>query len=129
MKKGKATKGAKKTVKKALPSASKKTSAPKKKGIEPLGDRVLLKPLTPEEAGRKLASGIIIPETVDKEKPETGRVVAVGPGKRGDDNELIPVGVSVGDRVVFSKYGYDEIKVDGVEYYLVAESNILAILN
>jgi chaperonin GroES len=129
MKKGKATKGAKKTVKKAAPSASKKTSAPKKKGIEPLGDRVLLKPLTPEEAGRKLASGIIIPETVDKEKPETGRVVAVGPGKRGDDNELIPVGVSVGDRVVFSKYGYDEIKVDGVEYYLVAESNILAILN
>jgi chaperonin GroES len=123
MKKSKATKSAKKTVKKAMPSA------PKKKGIEPLGDRVLLKPLTPEEAGRKLASGIIIPETVDKEKPETGRVIAVGPGKRGDDNELIPVGVSVGDRVVFSKYGYEEIKVDGVEYYLVSESNILAILN
>ena len=124
MKKNKTSK--KKAAAKKAPVAKK---AANKAGIEPLGDRVLLKPLTPEEAGRKLASGIIIPETVDKEKPEQGVVIAVGPGKRGDDNELIPVGVSVGDRVVFSKYGYDEVKVNGVEYYLVSETNILAILN
>lgn len=122
MKKNKNQKGKKAAVKKVSAGGN-------KSGITPLGDRVLLKPLSPEEAGRKLASGIIIPETIDKEKPEQGTVIAVGPGKRGDDNELIPVGVSAGDRVVFSKYGYDEVKVNGVEYYLVSESNILAVLN
>jgi chaperonin GroES len=98
-------------------------------GIRPLQDRVVIKPLSPEDMGHTSASGIIIPETIDKEKPEQGTVVAVGPGKRGDDNVLIPVGVSVGQRVMFSKYGYDEVKVKGVEYYIVSESNILAILN
>lgn len=104
------------------------TSAQNTSGIVPLGDRVVIKPLSPEEMGRTLASGIIIPETIDKEKPEQGVVIAVGPGKRGDDNKLIPVDVKVGDRVMFSKYGFDEVKVKGVEYFIVAESNILAVI-
>lgn len=55
-------------------------------------------------------------------------MVAVGPGRRNDRGELVPVGVSVGEKIMFSKYGFDEIKVDGVEYYLVREDNILAVL-
>lgn len=96
-----------------------------KAAVSPLGDRVLLKPLAPETV---TSFGIIIPDTA-KEKPEQGTVVAVGPGKRTDDGKLVPVSVKVGERVMFSKYGYDEVKVDGVEYYLVSEANILAVLN
>ncbi len=99
-----------------------------KSGITPMGDRVLVKPLSAEEAGTTTSFGIIIPDSA-KEKPEQGTVVAVGPGKRGDDNELVPVGVKVGDRVMFKQYGYDEIKVNGTEYFLVPEENILAIFN
>jgi len=98
-------------------------------GIEPLGDRVVLKPLSTEESGRTLASGIIIPETISKEKPEQGTVVAVGPGKTLENGECIPMSVDVGDRVLFSKYGYDEVKVEGVEYYIVSESNVLAVIS
>lgn len=94
--------------------------------IRPLGDRVLVKP--EEEQDEKSPAGIIIPDTAQKEKPERGIVIAVGPGKRGDDNELIPVSVKEGDRVMFSKYGYDEVKIGDQEYYIVSESNILAIL-
>ncbi len=64
-----------------------------------------------------------------KEKPEQGTVIAVGLGKRTDEGKVVPVSVQVGDRVVFSKYGFDEVKVDGVEYYLVSEANILAVIN
>lgn len=96
-------------------------------GITPLRDRVLVRPLSEEELEGKTASGIIIPETVDKEKPEQGEVVAVGEGEY-DDGELVPMPVKVGDRVVFSKYGYDEIKHDGEEYFIVKSENILAIL-
>lgn len=118
-------KAAKKAPKVAVTkAASKKSSGP----VTPLGDRVLLRPLSPEETASKTASGILIPETVSKEKPEQGTVIAVGPGRIGDDNKRVPVAVAVGDRVVFSKYGYDEVKVDGVEYYLVSEQNILAII-
>ncbi len=95
--------------------------------IRPLGDRVVLKPLSAEEAGMRTASGIIIPDTA-KEKPEQGTVVAVGPGKF-EDGARVPIGVTVGDRVLFSKYGYDEVKVGGVEYYVVKESDILAVIN
>ncbi len=98
-------------------------------GVAPLGDRVRLKPLPAEEAGRATSFGIIIPETVDKEKPEQGTVMAVGPGKRDESGRLQPVAVRVGDRVMFSKYGYDEVKVGGTEYYIVSESNILAVIN
>lgn len=123
----------KKSTKKAAPKKKSKPAAKKqapaapanKSGVIPLGDRVILSPTVPESV---TSFGLIIPETAEKEKPETGIVVAVGPGKVGDDNILIPVNVSVGDRVMFNKYGYDEIKVDGVEYYIVSEQNILAIL-
>lgn len=94
--------------------------------IRPLGDRVLVKPEDVED--KKSPSGIIIPDTAQKEKPERGEVVAVGPGRRGDDNELIPVSVKVGDKIVFSKYGYDEVTIDEEEYYMVQESNILAVV-
>jgi chaperonin GroES len=101
-----------------------KTSSP----IVPLGDRVIVRPLTDKEIGAASSSGIIIPDTVNKEKPEQGVVVAVGPGKWDEDGEKrIPMGVKDGDRVVFSKYGYDEIKIDGKEYYIVSEGNILGV--
>ena len=93
--------------------------------IIPLGDRVLVKPTAQE--GTKTQSGIIIPDTVDKEKPEQGKVVAVGEG-RYEDGKIIPVRVKVGDKVMFSKYGYDEIKVDGEEYFILKEDSVLAVI-
>jgi chaperonin GroES len=96
-----------------------------KVGMTPVGDRVLVKP-TPQDTVTSF--GIIIPDTA-KEKPEQGVVVAVGPGRRGENNALVPLGVNVGDKVLFSKYGYDEVKVGGVEYYLLREESILAVLN
>jgi chaperonin GroES len=97
--------------------------------ITPLGDRVVVRPLTEEEMGTKSASGIIIPDTVSKEKPEQGIVVAVGLGKWDEDGEKrVPLDVKVGDRVVFSKYGYDEVKVGDKEYFVVSESSVLAII-
>ena len=88
---------------------------------------MLLKQLSEDEVGSKTASGIIIPDTVDKEKPEQGKVVAVGEG-RYDDGKLIKPAVKVGDRVVFSKYGYDEVKFDGEEYLILKAENILAVI-
>ena len=104
----------------------KKEQKTKSERIMPIGDRVLVKPELSED--EKTPSGIIIPDTASKEKPERGEVVAVGPGKRSEDGELIPVSVKVGDTVVFSKYGYDEITIDDEEYYMIAESNILAVV-
>ncbi len=95
-------------------------------GIQPLGDRVVVRPESEED--QKSPSGIINPDTARKEKPERGVVVATGPGKLGDDNKVIPVSVKVGDTVMFSKYGFDEVKIDDEEYYIVNESNILAII-
>lgn len=109
--------------------AKKSVKAVKKAGnekITPLGDRVLVKPFSPEEI-KTTPSGIIIPDTVSKEKPEQGTVMAVGDG-RWDDGKKIPVALKVGDKVVFSRYGYEEIKVEGVEYYILKEENILAII-
>ncbi|MHB1087091.1 MAG: co-chaperone GroES [Minisyncoccota bacterium] len=93
-----------------------------KLSFRPAGDRVLVKPESVEE---KTASGIIIPDTARKEKPEKGVVVAVGGGKRGDDNEIIPVAFKVGDTVMFGGYGNDEIEIDGEDYLIVQENNIL----
>ncbi|MCA9361474.1 co-chaperone GroES [Candidatus Kaiserbacteria bacterium] len=101
----------------------------KKVGITPLHDRVVVRPLTEEEMGTTSASGIIIPDTVSKEKPEQGEVIAVGQGKWDEDGERrIPMDVKVGDRVVFAKYGYDEVTVDKEKFYIVGEQSILAIL-
>ncbi len=114
-----------KTKKKAKP-ATLRSASKSAVGVTPLGDRVLVLPLGKDE--KVSVSGIIIPETVDKERPDQGTVVAVGPGKIGDDNERIPMSVKVGQKVIFSKYGPDEIKIDGKEYYVISESNILAII-
>lgn len=97
--------------------------------IKPLADRVVVRRLTDEEMGTKSASGIIIPDTVSKEKPEQGIVTAVGEGRWDEDGEKrIPMDVKVGDRVVFNKYGVDEVKVGGEEVYIVSASSILAVL-
>ena len=98
-----------------------------KTSIMPLSDKVLIKPLSPSDLEKKNTFGIIIPETVSKEKPEQGKVIAVGEGKY-EDGHKVPMRVKVGDRVVFSKYGYDEIKIEGEEYYILSESSILAII-
>jgi chaperonin GroES len=96
----------------------------KKLSLVPLGDRVLV---LPEETGgeKKLASGIIIPETVGKEKLMKGEVIAVGKGRRTDDGKHLPVEVAVGDTVFFKKHWDEPIKVDGVEHYILSESEIL----
>ncbi|MFA6339017.1 MAG: co-chaperone GroES [Candidatus Paceibacterota bacterium] len=96
--------------------------------IVPLGDKVLVKPLSEEDMHKKTASGIIIPDTISKEKPEQGKVIAVGEGKYDDNGKLIPMQVKVGDRVLFSKYGFDEIKIDDEEYFILSESSVLAII-
>ncbi len=107
---------------------SKKTTAVKKiVPIQPLSDRVVVRPLSPEEMGTKTVSGIIIPDSA-QEKASEGMVVAVGPGKY-DDGTVVPMTVSVGDRVMFSKYGHEEVKIEGKEFFIVSESNILAIVN
>lgn len=108
-------------------SVSIKQSTRSQGKILPINDRVLIKPLSAEELSTT-TSGIIIPDTVSKEKPEQGVVVAVGLG-RWENGERVPVQIKVGDRVVFSRYGYDDIKVDGEEYYILKEENILAIIN
>ncbi len=98
-----------------------------KLNITPLGDKVLIRPLSDDELGTTSPSGIIIPETVDREKTDRGEVVAVGPGRLSDDGEKrIPMSVSVGDNVIF-QWG-DKVEYGGVEYYLVSESNISAII-
>lgn len=104
----------------------KKESKGLKLNIHPLGDRVLVRP--EDSADEKSPSGIIIPDTARKEKPERGEVVAVGEGKRTDKGDIVPMRVKVGDTVMFSKYGYDEVKIDDEDYYIVTESNILAII-
>ncbi len=95
--------------------------------LRPLGDRIVVRPLTEIETGTRSAFGIIIPDTATKEKPEQGIVIAVGPGKY-DDGEIIPVAVSVGDRVLFSKYGYDEVTIGGEDYFIVSEGGVLAVI-
>ena len=91
--------------------------------IRPLNDRVLVLRIDEEE---KTAGGIIIPDTA-KEKPQEGKVIAVGPGKLDDKGKRIPMEVKKGDRVLFTKYGGNEIEIHGVEHLIMQEDNILAI--
>jgi chaperonin GroES len=101
--------------------------AKQKLSIQPLGDRIVVQPSSREEVS---LSGIIIPDTAKAEKPERGIVVAVGPGKWNEDgDERIPVSVKAGDTVIFSKYGYDEVKVDGQDYFILSESSVLAVIS
>ena len=96
--------------------------------IKPLHNNVLIEPLSKEERGSKTKAGIFIPDTVDKEKPDQGKIIEVGPGKRDQNGKLIPMSVKNGQKVVFSKYGPDEIKVGDKKYYIISEDNILAII-
>lgn len=96
--------------------------------INPLADRVVIEPLGDEKGG-KTKSGVYLPETVDKERPEKGKVIAVGPGKLSDEGKRIPLGIKKGDVVLFTKYGPNEIKVDGKEYLIAREEDILAVLD
>src|SRR5262245_4649487 len=98
----------------------------KKVSVMPLADRVLIKPEGAE--AEKRASGIYVPETAQKEKPERGEVVAVGEGKRNENGQLIPLRVKVGDTVMFSKYGFDEVKIDDEDYVIISESQVLAVI-
>jgi chaperonin GroES len=91
--------------------------------LQPLGDRVVVKPLSEDDM--KTPSGIFIPDTA-KEKPQEGEVVAVGPGEPNDKGEKIKPDVETGDKVVYSKYGGTEIKVEGVEYLILSSRDILA---
>jgi chaperonin GroES len=90
--------------------------------LRPLDDRVVIEPLEAEE---KTAGGIVLPDTA-KEKPQRGRVISAGPGKRTDDGHLVACSVSKGDEVLFGRYAGSEVKVEGVEYKIMRESEILA---
>ena len=92
--------------------------------IRPLGDRVLVKPLEPKEVKK---GGIIIPDTA-KEKPQEGKVIEVGKGKMLEDGKVISLEVKKGDKILYSKYGGTEIKLEGEEYLILREEDILAII-
>jgi chaperonin GroES len=98
----------------------------KKFNFVPLGDRVLVRP-SEKEGEKKLASGIIIPEAANKEKLYKGEVVVVGAGRRNEKGERIPLEVKAGDAVFFKKPWDEPIKLDGVEYYVLSESDILLV--
>jgi chaperonin GroES len=92
--------------------------------LKPLEDRVVIKPALPDE---KVQGGIIIPDTA-KEKPQRGEIIAVGPGKVSDSGQKIPMTVKKGDIVLYGKYSGTEVTVDGEDYLVVRESDILAIV-
>ncbi|MBP2637485.1 MAG: groS [Firmicutes bacterium] len=92
--------------------------------IKPLGDRVVIEALAKEEVTK---SGIVLPDTV-KEKPQEGKVVAVGTGKTLENGQKVAVEVKVGDSVIFSKYAGTEVKVEGKDYLVISERDILAII-
>lgn len=93
--------------------------------IKPLSDHILIKPLKEEE---KTESGILLPQTAREEKSEHGRVVAVGPGKKNKDGKVISMEIKIGDKVLFTKYGPNEVKVDKEEYLIARQDDILAII-
>ncbi len=92
--------------------------------IRPLQDRIIVKRIQEEE---KTAGGIIIPDTA-KEKPQEGKVVAVGKGKVGDDGKVIALDLKKGDRILFGKYAGSEVKIDGTEYLIMREEDVLGVV-
>tara|TARA_R110001606_G_scaffold325291_1_gene471996 strand:+ start:62 stop:349 length:288 start_codon:yes stop_codon:yes gene_type:complete len=92
--------------------------------IRPLQDRVLVQPL---EAETKSAGGIIIPDSA-QEKPQEGKVVAVGPGKRGEDGKVTPMDVKKGDRIMYGKWSGTEVQIDGTSMMIMSESDIMGII-
>jgi chaperonin GroES len=94
--------------------------------LQPLGDRVVVKAV--EENESRTASGLVIPDTA-KEKPQIGEIIAVGPGARDDDGDRMEMEVSVGDKVLYSKFAGTEVKLDNEEYLVLSERDILAIVS
>src|SRR5579863_6136368 len=93
--------------------------------IRPLHDRIVVKRI--EESAEKTASGLYIPDSA-KEKPQEGEVIAVGNGKRNDKGEIVPLDVKAGDRILFGKYSGSDIKIDGTEYMIMREDEVLGVL-
>ena len=93
--------------------------------LTPLGDRVIVSPNDEDE--QRVASGLVIPDTA-KEKPQTGSVLAVGPGDRNDDGDRVPMDVSIGDVVVYSKFAGTELKYEGEDYLILSSRDLLAIV-
>ncbi len=101
------------------------TSAATKMNLKPLADRVIVKKLEAEE---KTAGGIVLPDTA-KEKPQQAEVLAVGPGKFDEKGNRQPMELQVGDKVLFAKYSGTEVKIEGVEYLILSERDILAVIS
>ncbi|MBL60825.1 MAG: co-chaperone GroES [Candidatus Pelagibacter sp.] len=93
--------------------------------LRPLHDRVLVESLESEE---KTAGGIIIPDTA-KEKPQEGKVIAVGPGAKSEDGKITPMDVKIGDHILFGKWSGTEVKIDGKEYSIMKESDIMGVMS
>jgi len=93
--------------------------------IKPISDHVLIEAIAQEE---KTKTGILLPETAEKERPEQGKIISVGPGRKTSAGKIVPMEVKAGNKVLFTKYGPNEIKVDGKEYLIAKEEDILAIL-
>ncbi len=93
--------------------------------LRPLGDRVIVKAVAKEEISK---GGILLPDTVEKGRPEEGEIVSMGPGRLAENGTRVPMSVKVGDRIVFKKYSPDEVKVDGEEFLVIAESDIMAVI-
>ena len=93
--------------------------------IRPIGGNILVKPLNEDKVS---ASGIVLPETVDKEKPQKGEVVALGTGKRDHEGKVVAFSVKAGDVVLFKKYSPDEIKIDGEDYLIMDEDAVLCVV-
>lgn len=93
--------------------------------IKPLSDHILIEPIKGEE---KTKSGILLPDTAEKERPEQGKVIATGPGRKTSAGKVIDMDIKPGDKVLFTKYGPTEIKVEGKEYLIAKQEDILAII-
>ena len=93
--------------------------------LKPLHNQVIIKPIKESTA---TPSGLVLPETAEKERPEKGEVIAAGPGKLQDNGQRSPMSVKIGDQVVFKKYFPDEIKINGQEFYVIREDDIIAII-
>lgn len=96
-----------------------------KSKLTPLGGNILVEPVVEES---KTDAGIVLPDTVDKEKPQKGKVIALGTGKVTKEGKEVPFNVKVGDTVIFKKYSPDEVEVEGAEYLIMSEDDILAII-
>ena len=105
--------------------AKHKAVASRKTKLTPIGGNILVKPLSEEKVS---AAGIVLPDTVDKEKPQRGEVVALGTGKLNNEGKKIPFNVKPGDIVIFKKYSPDEVEVDGTEYLIMEEDAVLAVI-